>query len=129
MQNYLDLLRKILTHGNRRLDRTGVGTTALFTEVLAYDLQQGFPLVTTKRVPYNLIKAELLWFLSGSSDVRELNTYFGNELPESQEEPRPHEGSPTSNTKTGGASRGTDGRAFLPMWPCDWPGQQATHSC
>lgn len=72
MQNYLDLLRKILTHGNRRLDRTGVGTTALFTEVLEYDLQQGFPLVTTKRVPFNLIKAELLWFLSGSSDVREL---------------------------------------------------------
>lgn len=72
MQNYLDLLNKIIDQGDHRMDRTGVGTTALFTEVLEYDMADGFPLVTTKRVPFKLVKAELLWFLSGSSDVREL---------------------------------------------------------
>lgn len=72
MRNYLDLLNKIIAEGDHRMDRTGVGTTALFTEVLEYDMADGFPLVTTKRVPFKLIKAELLWFLSGSSDVKEL---------------------------------------------------------
>jgi thymidylate synthase len=72
MRNYLDLLDKIVHHGDPRVDRTGVGTSALFTEVLEYDMADGFPLVTTKRVSFKLIKAELLWFLSGSSDVRDL---------------------------------------------------------
>jgi thymidylate synthase len=72
MHNYLQLIRKIGRYGDPRKDRTGVGTQALFTEVLEYDLAEGFPLVTTKRVPFNAIKAELLWFLKGSSDVNEL---------------------------------------------------------
>lgn len=69
MHNYLELLRKISRYGDPRRDRTGVGTQALFTETLEFDMAAGFPLVTTKRVPFNAIKAELLWFLSGSSDV------------------------------------------------------------
>jgi thymidylate synthase len=72
MRNYLNLLEKISLHGDPRMDRTGVGTTALFTEMLEYDLADGFPLMTTKRVPFKLVVAELLWFLSGSSDVKEL---------------------------------------------------------
>jgi thymidylate synthase len=72
VRNYLDLLNKIIAEGDHRMDRTGVGTTALFTEVLEYDMADGFPLVTTKRVPFKLIKAELLWFLKGTSDVGEL---------------------------------------------------------
>ncbi len=72
MQNYLQLLAKILEYGDPRLDRTGVGTTALFGEFLEWDLQQGFPIITTKKINFNSVKAELIWFLSGSQNVNEL---------------------------------------------------------
>lgn len=72
MQNYLELLNKIATHGDPRMDRTGVGTRALFTEMLEWDLSLGFPIVTTKKINFAAVAAELLWFLSGSSDVRDL---------------------------------------------------------
>jgi thymidylate synthase len=72
VHNYLQLLSKILEHGDPRQDRTGVGTIALFGELLEWDLQEGFPLVTTKKVNFDAVKAELLWFLTGSQDVNEL---------------------------------------------------------
>lgn len=72
MKNYLDLLKKIMTQGDDRMDRTGVGTRALFTEMLEWDLAAGFPIITTKKMPFKMIVAELLWFLSGSSDNNEL---------------------------------------------------------
>lgn len=67
---YEDLLRKILTEGTPKGDRTGTGTTSLFGAQLRYDLSQGFPLITTKRVHMKSIVGELLWFLSGSSNVK-----------------------------------------------------------
>ena len=69
---YLNLLDEVLTYGEDRSDRTGVGTRAIFGQSLDIDLTQGFPLVTTKRMPFKSILSELLWFIEGSSDERRL---------------------------------------------------------
>src|SRR4051812_50110131 len=66
---YEDLLRRVLTTGTPKGDRTGTGTVSLFGERLRYDLSQGFPLVTTKKVHFKSIAVELLWFLRGDSNV------------------------------------------------------------
>lgn len=72
MQNYLDLLSRILANGEEHDDRTGVGTLSLFGEQIRFDLRQGFPLMTTKKLPLRWIAEELFWFLRGSTDEREL---------------------------------------------------------
>lgn len=72
MQNYHDLLARILEHGIDSSDRTGVGTRSLFAEQLRYDLKQGFPAVTTKKLAWKAMVSELLWFIEGSSDERRL---------------------------------------------------------
>ncbi|MFD1392067.1 thymidylate synthase [Lacticaseibacillus jixianensis] len=69
-QPYLDLLRRVLTEGDFKGDRTGTGTYSLFGAQLRFDLSQGFPLLTTKKVPFGLIKSELLWFLHGDTNIR-----------------------------------------------------------
>jgi thymidylate synthase len=66
---YEDLLRRVLDGGTPKSDRTGTGTVSLFGERLRYDLAQGFPLITTKRVHFKSIAVELLWFLRGDSNV------------------------------------------------------------
>lgn len=68
MQNYLALMDKILKHGEKRPDRTGTGTYSLFGESLRFDLDEGFPLLTTKKVHFHSIKVELLWFLMATDD-------------------------------------------------------------
>ncbi len=73
MRQYHDLLRHILDRGTRHEDRTGVGTISTFGYQTRYDLREGFPIVTTKRVPFRWVAEELFWFLSGSTDERELN--------------------------------------------------------
>lgn len=72
MKQYLDVLQKIMDKGIDRPDRTGVGSRALFGIPLRFAMAEGFPAVTTKKLAFEAVKAELLWFLSGSSDVREL---------------------------------------------------------
>lgn len=67
---YEDLLREILETGAPKGDRTGTGTSSLFGRQIRYDLQQGFPLITTKKVHVKSIVGELLWFLKGDSNVR-----------------------------------------------------------
>jgi thymidylate synthase len=70
---YLDLLQRAWTHGSRRVDRTGVGTRALFGETLRFDLADGtVPLLTTKRVAWKAALRELLWFLSGDTNIAPL---------------------------------------------------------
>lgn len=69
MENYLQLMRAILEHGTDRTDRTGTGTRSLFGQQLRFDLSQGFPLVTTKKVHMRSIVIELLWFLRGETNV------------------------------------------------------------
>ena len=67
---YEDLLRRVLETGTPKSDRTGTGTRSLFGETLRYDLSQGFPLITTKRVHFKSIAVELLWFLRGDTNVQ-----------------------------------------------------------
>lgn len=71
-QAYLDLGKKLLTEGHQKGDRTGTGTKSLFGYQMRFDLNEGFPLLTTKRVPFGLIKSELLWFLKGDTNIRYL---------------------------------------------------------
>ena len=69
---YLDALSEILETGEHRPDRTGVGTTSKFGLQLKFDLQEGFPAITTKRLAWKSVVSELLWFIEGSSDENRL---------------------------------------------------------
>jgi len=75
MQAYLDLLGKILREGQVRADRTGTGTRSIFGHQLRFDLSQGFPLVTTKKLHWRSIVHELLWFLRGETNIQYLNEH------------------------------------------------------
>jgi thymidylate synthase len=66
---YEDLLRDVFEHGDKKTDRTGTGTRSVFGRQIRYNLQEGFPLITTKRVHFKSIAYELLWFLRGESNV------------------------------------------------------------
>lgn len=70
MKNYLDLLQDIKDNGNYKEDRTGVGTLSVFGRQLKFDLKNGFPLITTKKVYTNGIVQELLWFLKGDTNIK-----------------------------------------------------------
>jgi thymidylate synthase len=72
MRQYHDLLRSILARGTRHEDRTGVGTVSHFGYQTRFDLREGFPIVTTKRVPFRWVAEELFWFLSGDTNEASL---------------------------------------------------------
>ncbi|MFN0278676.1 MAG: thymidylate synthase [Pyrinomonadaceae bacterium] len=72
MKQYHELLRHILETGTRHEDRTGVGTISAFGYQTRFDLREGFPIVTTKRVPFRWVAEELFWFLSGSTEEGDL---------------------------------------------------------
>ncbi|MFA7682277.1 MAG: thymidylate synthase [Candidatus Peribacteraceae bacterium] len=84
MQQYLTLLRRIMNEGVRKDDRTGTGTLSLFGTQTRYNLQEGFPLLTTKKVFHRGITHELLWFLKGDTNIKYLvdrNVKIWNEWP------------------------------------------------
>ncbi|MDD5146160.1 MAG: thymidylate synthase [Candidatus Pacebacteria bacterium] len=72
MKQYLEALQYVLNNGVDRPDRTGVGRRAIFGVPMRFNLAEGFPAVTTKKLAFNAVKAELLWFLMGSSDNKKL---------------------------------------------------------
>jgi len=72
MKQYLELCRHILENGNDKGDRTGTGTWSVFGYQMRFNLQEGFPLMTTKKIAFRLIATELLWFIKGDTNVRTL---------------------------------------------------------
>ena len=69
--SYLDALRRIKHSGGMKEDRTGTGTVSTFATQMRFNLKDGFPLFTTKRVPFRLVASELLWFIRGDTNTRE----------------------------------------------------------
>lgn len=76
MQTYLDQLQYVLDHGVTTDDRTGVGTLKSFGLQARYDLSKGFPAVTTKKLAFKVMASELLWFISGSSNLQDLKGIY-----------------------------------------------------
>lgn len=79
MHQYHNLLKDILAYGTSCEDRTGTGTLALFGGQMRFDLSKGFPLLTTKAVPFKSVLSELLWFISGSTNVNDLRALLHGE--------------------------------------------------
>ncbi|RDI96624.1 thymidylate synthase [Meiothermus sp. QL-1] len=75
MRQYHDLMRHVLEHGIDRADRTGVGTRSIFGYQMRFDLKEGFPLVTTKKIHWKSVVYELLWFLRGETNIRFLHEH------------------------------------------------------
>ena len=78
MKTYLDQLRRVLVEGHQTSDRTGVGALAYFGLQGRYDLRQGFPAVTTKKLAFKVMASELLWFISGSTNLHDLKAIYPN---------------------------------------------------
>lgn len=75
MRAYLDLVERVLTNGTRKSNRTGVDTISSFAEFYRVDLAQGYPLLTTKKVNFNAMLWEVLWYLAGADHIRELRQH------------------------------------------------------
>ncbi|MDQ0215842.1 thymidylate synthase [Oikeobacillus pervagus] len=75
---YLNLCEYVLKHGTKKEDRTGTGTISCFGYQMRFNLQEGFPLLTTKRIPFRLIASELLWFIKGDTNIRFLLQHNNN---------------------------------------------------
>jgi len=75
MRQYLELMQHVMDHGSQKTDRTGIGTLSIFGHQMRFDLNDGFPLVTTKKCHLKSIIHELLWFVRGDTNVRYLHKY------------------------------------------------------
>ncbi|TFJ93852.1 thymidylate synthase [Lentibacillus salicampi] len=77
-QGYLDLCQYILKHGTKKTDRTNTGTYSVFGQQMRFNLSEGFPLLTTKKVPFRLVASELLWFIKGDTNIQYLLQHNNN---------------------------------------------------
>ncbi|MFC7060395.1 thymidylate synthase [Halobacillus seohaensis] len=77
-KKYLNLCREVMEQGTKKEDRTGTGTYSTFGYQMKFNLQEGFPLLTTKRIPFRLIASELLWFIKGDTNIRYLLQHNNN---------------------------------------------------
>ena len=73
MKEYQDLLRKLINEGEKKQDRTGTGTLSYFGHQMRFNLSDGFPIITTKKIHFPSVVHELLWFLKGDSNIKYLN--------------------------------------------------------
>jgi len=73
MQQYIDLVKYVIINGDKKTDRTGTGTISCFGQQLCFNMQEGFPLLTTKKVLFESVVRELIWMLSGSTNVKDLH--------------------------------------------------------
>jgi len=108
MKQYLNLLNRILNDGIDSDDRTGTGTLSIFSETLKFDMAEGFPLVTTKYVNYKAVLAELLWFISGSTNINDLDSKIWDEWATNDGDVGPMYGSQWRDWRAEGTEIGYD---------------------
>lgn len=120
MKQYLDLLKDILENGNEREDRTGVGTISVFGRQLRFDMQKGFPIVTTKKVFFSSVVSELLWFLEGSTNEHRLAELKNDGKPYSELTEKERKTIWTLNAENQGASLGYKDGELGPVYGKQW---------
>lgn len=120
MKVYLEALEYIMENGVDREDRTGTGTRSVFTQQLRFNLQEGFPAVTTKRLPFKSVLSELLWFIEGSSDERRLaEILYGKDRSELEDKTTIWTANANADYWKGGRFEGDLGRVYGVQWR-DW---------
>lgn len=119
MKQYLDLLKDIIENGNEREDRTGVGTISVFGRQIRFDMQRGFPIVTTKKVFFRSVVSELLWFLEGSTNEHRL-AEIRNEKPYNELTEKERKTIWTLNAENQGVALGYKDGELGPVYGKQW---------
>lgn len=120
MKNYLDLLEDILENGEERNDRTGVGTISVFGRSLRFNLKDGFPAVTTKKLAWRSVVSELLWFLEGSTNEHRLAEIKNDNKPYDQLTETEKKTIWTLNSENQGKNLGYGNGELGPIYGYNW---------
>lgn len=120
MKQYLDLLKDILENGNDRDDRTGIGTLSVFGRQIRFDMQKGFPIVTTKKVFFRSVVSELLWFLEGSTNEHRLAEIKNDNKPYSELTEKERKTIWTLNSENQGKNLGYSSGELGPIYGYNW---------
>lgn len=120
MKQYLDLIEDILIHGEKRDDRTGVGTISVFGRQLRFDMQKGFPAVTTKNLLFRAVVSELLWFLEGSTNEHRLAEIKNDNKPYAELTEKERKTIWTLNAENQGKDLGYTNGDLGPIYGSQW---------